>query len=140
VAGVAGDTVEVRGNRLYVNGAAAEEPWACLDARQLGYRDGGGEGRNFGPALVPAGSVFLLGDNRDNSLDSRYEGCVAVDKVKGRVMLIYWSRDPEDFNGQWRRWDAEKGTVIQGGGRFSLDGGSSVPPRRVHWGRLGPVR
>jgi signal peptidase I len=48
---------------------------------------------NFGPYQVPAGSLFMMGDNRDNSNDSRFWGPVKMDLVKGRAMFIYFSTD-----------------------------------------------
>ncbi len=46
---------------------------------------------NFGPETVPKDSIFVMGDNRDNSDDSRYWGCVKLDKIKGEALIIYWS-------------------------------------------------
>ena len=57
---------------------------------------------NFGPTTVPEGSLFMLGDNRDYSHDSRYWGPVDFDLVKGRAMFIYWSWDREQ---NWPRFN-----------------------------------
>lgn len=57
---------------------------------------------NFGPRLVPAESVFVMGDNRDNSQDSRFWGFVKYDKILGRALIIYWSWDGND---RWVRWE-----------------------------------
>lgn len=57
---------------------------------------------NFGPYLVPPGTVFCMGDNRDNSSDSRFWGPVPVENIKGRALLIYWSFDAQPSDGEWR--------------------------------------
>jgi signal peptidase I len=57
---------------------------------------------NFGPFTVPDGTIFCLGDNRDNSLDSRFWGPVPLDFVKGRAVLIYWSYEAGRNDWQWR--------------------------------------
>ncbi len=57
---------------------------------------------NFGPLLVPKDSVFVMGDNRDNSQDSRVWGFVQFNKILGRALIIYWSWDGND---RWIRWE-----------------------------------
>ncbi len=57
---------------------------------------------NFGPRLVPAESVFVMGDNRDNSQDSRVWGFVKYEKILGRAFILYWSWDGD---GRWVRWE-----------------------------------
>jgi signal peptidase I len=58
---------------------------------------------NFGPFRVPEGRLFLMGDNRENSNDSRFWGTVPMDYVKGRAMFIYWSWDGGRFRPRWER-------------------------------------
>lgn len=101
VIGIEGDTVEVRDKKLFLNGVLqAEEYVNHVDDRtlpgQLPPRD------NFGPVTVPSGALFVMGDNRDNSHDSRFWGFVSLDKVRGKVRHIYWSWDGK---GKKVRWD-----------------------------------
>ncbi len=89
---VGGDTIEIRDKKLYVNGAAVEDSHAVFSDKfprgsLLQGRD------NFGPVTVPQGKLFFMGDNRDNSNDSRFWGFVDENDVKGKAMFIYWSWD-----------------------------------------------
>jgi signal peptidase I len=93
VVGVAGDTIEVRSKRLYVNGELVVDPHE-YHAEGLEGRSASSPRDTFGPVTVPADSVFVMGDNRDRSYDSRYWGPVTLDKVKGKAFLIYFSWDP----------------------------------------------
>lgn len=91
---VAGQTVEVRDKVLYVDGRPQEEPYAVHDdprilPRERSVRD------NFGPFVVPKGHLFMMGDNRDNSLDSRFWGPLPVNLVKGKAAFRYFSWDGE---------------------------------------------
>lgn len=88
---VGGDVVEVKEKRLYVNGQAQSEPYAIhRDSRiEPGVRD------NYGPFRVPPGHLFMMGDNRDQSYDSRYWGPVDVHLVHGKAWVTYFSWDPQ---------------------------------------------
>ncbi len=99
VVAVGGDTVEIRHKQVYVNGIKFDLPQAAFaDAnREIpGLRD------NYGPATVPPNKLFVMGDNRDRSHDSRFWGFVDLDEVKGKAFLIYWSWDGAD---RWVRWE-----------------------------------
>ncbi len=88
---VEGQTIEIRNKVVYVNGKAFENPSGVkfmdrrTQSRRYSPRD------NYGPYLVPPGHVFVMGDNRDNSDDSRFWGPVSLDRVKAHPLLIYFS-------------------------------------------------
>jgi signal peptidase I len=88
VVAVAGDTVEIRQKKLFINGEPVPDPHATFtDKRNTEAipRD------NFGPVTVPEGKFFVMGDNRDQSYDSRYWGFANERDVKGKATFIYWS-------------------------------------------------
>ena len=97
VIGLPGETIEIRNKQVYVNGKPLEEPYAHFIDAPLRpddpeYTRGGDVIRDaWGPQTVPAGQLLVLGDNRDNSRDSRYWGFLPIDQVKGRALLVYWS-------------------------------------------------
>ncbi len=104
---VAGDTIEIRAKKLYLNGELQPEPYAVFkDPNTWGNGPNVPASRrprdNFGPVTVPPESIFCLGDNRDNSLDSRFWGPVPVSYVKGRAVLIYWSYEANRNDWQWK--------------------------------------
>jgi len=125
-----GDTVEMQSGRLRLNGRLVAEPYIqrldptrdvtdpafgwqrdfLLDSSRDDRRRYHPTRDNWGPLVVPDGSYFTLGDNRDNSLDSRYWGFVDAAAVKGRPMLVYFSYDREAHDAlpwltdiRWRR-------------------------------------
>jgi signal peptidase I len=88
VIAVAGDLVEIHHGMLYVNRLRMPESYAVLRASRLWSWQ-----ENIPPLRVPAGSLFVLGDNRDNSEDSRYWGPVPVKNVVGEPIIVFWSYD-----------------------------------------------
>ena len=102
------DTVKVRDKALLVNGTPADGPWVQHIDREI-YRSGDPhvpemavERDQFGPFQVPASSFFGMGDNRDNSLDSRFWGAIPRDNIFGRPFLLYWSYEAEPNSHIWR--------------------------------------
>jgi signal peptidase I len=87
-----GQTVELRDTTLYIDGVKKAEPYAV-------YRGGGT--RNFGPYTVPKGYVLALGDNRDDSADSRYWGPLDKKLIRGKALFIYFSID---YDKHWIRF------------------------------------
>ena len=96
VIGLPGDVVEVRHKRVYIDGRPLDEPYVyylrppSAAASPFGVAD---LREQYGPVTVPPSEYFVMGDNRDNSQDSRYWGFLPRDLVKGRALVIYWSYD-----------------------------------------------
>jgi signal peptidase I len=104
VIGLPGETVEVREKKVYINGQALDEPYAHYlqpvsvpselhEVTSVDVRD------HYGPVTVPPEQYFMMGDNRDNSADSRYWGFLRRDYIKGKALVIYWSYESgrEDY-------------------------------------------
>jgi signal peptidase I len=87
VIGLPGDQVEIRERKIYINDRLIEDPWGVFSSWGPSARD------TYGPKMVPPNSLFVMGDNRDNSEDSRYWGYVPLDDVLGRAFIMYWSWD-----------------------------------------------
>ena len=102
-----GDRVELRDKTVIVNGEAQDEsgwvfhrdertyPRSIFLSEEYRYRD------NFGPLTVPEDEFFFLGDNRDDSSDSRFWGTVPGRFIKGRAVLVYWSFEGESPSAVW---------------------------------------
>ena len=100
VIGVAGDTVEIRNKKIFINGQPIDDPHAYFEGDDP---SGGVQIKDdYGPKTVPENHIFVMGDNRDKSYDSRFWGYVDLDDVKGKAFLIYWSWDGGD---RWVRWE-----------------------------------
>ena len=82
--GFAGETIEVRDSKLYINGKETKEDYLPPDLRMLG---------DFGPYQVPPDSYFMMGDNRNNSDDSRVWGKMPKELMIGKAIFIYWPFD-----------------------------------------------
>jgi signal peptidase I len=100
VIGLPGETVELRTKKVYINGRALDEPYVHFleapatssefhESTSLDVRE------NYGPVMVPPNQYFVMGDNRDNSQDSRYWGFLPRDLIKGKALVIYWSYEAE---------------------------------------------
>jgi signal peptidase I len=102
VIGLPGESVELRNKKVYINGAAIDEPYVHFltppssDLQEVTSSD---VRENYGPVTVPADQYFVMGDNRDNSEDSRYWGFLPRNNVKGKALIIYWSYESgrEDY-------------------------------------------
>ncbi len=129
VIAVEGQTVEVKDKFLYVDGQRVQDPEYVMhiDSKfmppELSTRD------YFGPKQVPPGQLFVLGDNRDDSRDSRFWGFVDKTKVKGRALMIYFSWKPDSNAPKWSSpyYDKIFSVVFYNLAHF---------PSRVGWDRL----
>ena len=104
IVGTPGDRILIRGRQVLVNGQPLVEPYtkhAESGTTRLGADTYCGYAYACEPTVVPPGSYFVMGDNRDNSQDSRYWGFVRREKIKGKAFLIYWSWDSDRH---WLRW------------------------------------
>ncbi|HKH48824.1 MAG TPA: signal peptidase I [Thermoanaerobaculia bacterium] len=105
--GVPGDTITVQAKQLYINGKAVDDASYAVHKdpitfSELSFSDQGRLRDNFGPVTVPPDHFFCMGDNRDNSNDSRYWGMLPRHLVKGRALFIYWSNGGPTDDGEWR--------------------------------------
>ena len=95
VVGVEGDVIEIRDKRLYVNHEPYDREYAVFKDSYV-FPGGFNKRDNFGPVTVAKNSLFVMGDNRDNSKDSRFWGFVNLKAVKGKAFMIYWSWNKEN--------------------------------------------
>jgi signal peptidase I len=121
IVGLPGETLEIRGKQVLINGTPLSEPYAV-------YSDGPlprvGDRDHLGPLVIPPGKLFMMGDNRDHSMDSRVWGFLDMDKIKGKAFIVYFSLRSEEI---------PYTSVVR-----------SVPyvfthPSLIRWGRLGTL-
>ena len=109
--GLPGETVELRNQTVLINGQPLTEPYAnyLFPPADDTQADSFDIRRRYGPVTVPSGHYFMMGDNRDDSQDSRFWGFLPAHYIKGRALFIYWSFDvPDDgtsagFAPRWGR-------------------------------------
>jgi signal peptidase I len=102
VIGLPGETFELKHKKVYINSQPINEPYVHFlippspEGQEVAAYD---QRENFGPLTVPANQYFVMGDNRDNSQDSRWWGYLPRENVKGKALLIYWSfeSDRDDY-------------------------------------------
>ena len=102
VVGIAGDVVEGRDKKIFVNNKPLVEKYAVQTDPHV-YPKGMQTRDNFGPITVPENALFVMGDNRDRSFDSRFWGFVDIKVVSGKAFMIYWSWDKDNFGVRWGR-------------------------------------
>jgi signal peptidase I len=91
-----GEEVRIKNMQIFVNGKPIDDPWGVYGERGRPFIPGPlRPSDNYGPKVVPPNSLFVLGDNRDNSQDSRYWGFVDLSAVKGKAFIIYFSYNRE---------------------------------------------
>ena len=125
-----GQTVEIRDKILFVNDKRSIDPAKSkyIDPRIISNRDAGSIRDNFGPAIVPKGHYFVMGDNRDNSEDSRYWGYLNRELIHGKALIMYWSWAPDA--------DAPEYTGVMSIPGMALYNLIHLPAR-TRWTRLG---
>ena len=112
VLAVEGDTIEIKDKKVFINGKPFDDPYGVHKEELVLPRMGdcnSYEGSmdhcrdNFGPMKIPKGSVFVMGDNRDRSYDSRYWGFVNLNIIEGKAWRIYWSWNGDERQVRWNR-------------------------------------
>ena len=101
VIGLSGETLEIRDDQVYIDGVQLQESYACYNPPECDMKPTVINRplypvSNFGPVSIPEGKLFVMGDNRYNSADSRFWGFVDIQSVVGKAQMIYWSHDPRE--------------------------------------------
>ena len=117
VIGLPGETLELRAKKVYIDGKALDEPYVHFleppgVSSELHETTSSDVRERYGPVTVPPNQYFMMGDNRDNSQDSRYWGFLPRDYIKGKALFIYWSYEGgrEDYQ------DVSAGETLKGFG------------------------
>jgi signal peptidase I len=97
IVGLPGESIEIRNRTVLINGKEIVERYAQFASNPSGLDD------SFGPTVIPPDSYFVLGDNRNNSIDSRTTGAVERTQVLGKVRTVYFSLDPDNGTIRWNR-------------------------------------
>ncbi len=121
VIGLPGETVEIRGKEVLVDGKPLKEPYAVFSDGAFGRQM---ERERIGPIVVPPHHLFMMGDNRDHSMDSRFWGFLDESKVKGKAFLIYFSVRSDDIP-----VESSLGSIAY----------VFVHPALIRWGRIGSL-
>jgi len=109
VIAIQGETVQIIAGKIYIDNTLIPDPWAYFDKNEPPGFISAVE--NFGPVVVPEGSLFVMGDNRNNSEDSRFWGVLPLNNVLGKAFVIY----------------------------FSWNGKAENLPDKVRWSRIGEL-
>ncbi len=102
VIAVGGDTIEIKNKEIFINGSLYKDNFGIYDDPVI--MPGAMQPRdNMGPLQISPGTVFVMGDNRDKSYDSRFWGVVDLKDIMGEAFMIYWSWDSVDHGVRWNR-------------------------------------
>ena len=102
VIGIGGDTIEIKDKKIFINAKLFTDK-TSIYTDKINSPDSVKPRDNFGPVTIPKGSLFVMGDNRDESMDSRFWGFVELKDVQGKAFIIYWSWNREENNIRWQR-------------------------------------
>jgi signal peptidase I len=126
IVGLPGDRLEIHGGRVLINGVPLVEPYLARRDPQRGLAAFGGmdDRDRLGPIVVPPGKLFMMGDNRDHSMDSRVWGFLDMGKIKGKAFIVYFSVESDKI-----RSSSVLGSVLS----------VVLRPSLIRWGRFGTL-